>query len=184
MPDTVLRFSWNAWSEEILPAFLDARETASLDPLRTLIPSDQLDEERHILRGRRYLLFGPDERKLIGVGRLLADALRARADATLSIGDHAVALSEAVVASGACAGAAERFSRQIEPDRGLPPWMAGEVGPSLIPPRDVPGVLRDLEAFAGLDVIRDHADLEATVEELRRFFRSSADAAYAWLHRG
>ena len=185
MSHTVRRFVWSDWRHCILPAFEKGRDTASLDPIRSLLKpedlaSDDLDVDAHILRGRRYLLFGRDERKLIGVGHLLSRVLRARGTATLPVGERAAVLSQTVLASGECPDSAHRFTEQLQPDHGLPPWMVGDRGPSIVSADAAATVRKDLEAFAQVSLVQDHADLELVVDELRAFFDAEPDSGFAW----
>ena len=164
-----------------MPAFDKARETATLEPLRSVVPGHLLDADEHILRGRRYLLFGPDERKLIGVGRLLTGALRQASSSSLEAGEHTQELADAVTASGRYPEAALRWSRLLQPDHGLPRWMIGDLGPSVVGPDETSMLATDLEAFAELPVVQDDEALEAHVRDLSAFLQADRGAANAWI---
>ena len=165
----------------IAPAFAKARDTATLEPLRHIVPAHLLDADEHILRGRRYLLLGPDEQKLIGVGRLLIGALRQASSSSLEAGEHTQELADAVMASGRYSEAALRWSRVVQPDHGLPKWMIGDLGPSVVSADETARLVTDLGAFAELPVVQDDEGLEAHVRDLTAFLQAEPGAGCAWI---
>lgn len=145
---TLWHIDWNCWKEQLEPAFAQARDTASLAPLEPWVPAEHLDARRHILTGKRFLLFGPTERKLIQVGTLLRAAFEHHALDRFEQASHIPMLVEKLFAKGQNASLASSLQAAMAPDTGLPEWMQTGTGPSLLSPEQCQALAAQLDAAA------------------------------------
>ncbi len=162
----VHRISWARARDELVPALERAREEASLEPLRSLLDVDRLDRQQFILTGRRYLVFGPEDHKLIGSSTLLADGLVALAEESVDLGEAPEAIVDALRASGEHPTARARFEELLGPDHGTPAWLRGNQAPSLVSPEEVAELRAVLPEVLALPAVASDPDLARAAAEL------------------
>jgi hypothetical protein len=165
---------WSTVTEEILPAFEKARDDGELAPLRPYVPGEALDPLQHILTGKRFIVFGPEEDKLIGAGKLLEQALAKIASHSFRAGPEMHAWL-AAAQHGEAGDAAARWQAALVPETNLPKWMWGERGPSLIPPSTCAELRTDAQTLAATAAIQSDADLRQFSGRLVDFLGRAAD---------
>ncbi len=181
MNTTAHRIPWPVWTDRIVPALEKASADASLKPLEGLVPEVALDPSRHLLRGRRYLLFGPEETVLIQVVPLLEEAIRQASLASLSCGDQVAELAEVSLAFEELAPAALRLKEGLRPGHLVPEWVGGGA-PAVLSPAQVGRLKADLDTLGASDELaaRDRV-LAAFARELADFV--DPESGLAWIHR-
>ncbi len=143
MSDIVLvsRVPW-PFVETVLAAFHEARKDRSRSPLRPFFRSSALDGVE-IVRRRKYRIFGAVETTFAQASNFLTAAIEQKSLESIDVGDApSRSKSDALKAI---------FSH----DHGLPEWMHGDQGPSLVSP----------EETTELVAIMKHADIGWTEEE-------------------
>lgn len=175
----VCRFQWTGWTDQVLPAFEAARDQASLEPLKGLVPDRQLDPGRHILSGRRFLLFGPEERRLMQLGPLVHGAVSQLAEARMDTGGDLESIATRLTATRAFGEAGLALSIVLRGDGGLPKWMQSGSGPTVLKPQDTTQLAALLTAAVDDDALADHPALQTRLKALATFL-TEADAT-GWL---
>jgi hypothetical protein len=151
----VRRIPYRQITEQLWPAFEAAREQGSLEPLRPFLDVDRLDPQAHILTGRRYLLFGPEQRSLIGVRSLVVQALDRLAAETLDLGPAVPRVASILRRRGDRPEELRRWESLFDWDHNLPRWMRGQHGPSLASPEEATALREGLDDVRALAVELD-----------------------------
>lgn len=180
MPTThvLRRIPFEPLVEQVFPALADARDRATLDPLSPYLDIGKLDPDRYILTGRRYLIFGPEQRDLMHVSELLARVVSKMSAETLDIGDDKlVRIVDAIRASGSLVDALPAWEALTQPDRGLPEWIRDGEGPSLITPDEIVKLRSTLPEVRALPAIAEDPELRNATAELEQLLDHAGDPA-------
>lgn len=158
----------------MLPAFEQARARGRLEPLRPFVDLDALDPARHVLTGRKYLLFGPEQRDLFNLRPLLVEALDTLAAERLDVGASGAAFAKVLREGGH-----ERLLSLWEPvldwDHNLPDWMRGYEGPGLVPPPERKTLRDSFVTVFDLPEVRADARLYADLQRMHTLVDACAD---------
>ena len=160
------------------PALRDARDKASLSPLREYLP-EVPDEEKHVLTGKRYIVFGPEVRKLIGVGRLTSAAVRHASGHTVNLGDHCDNLLGALNTSGGFLVEREILESFSHWSFGLEDWMKDEVGPSLFPAKTFSNLMKNWGSVCDAPLVKRDAEKSCKLLEAA-FSHASSGGAFTY----
>lgn len=133
----VRRIPWERVQSGLLPALEQARERASLEPLGDWLDVESLDESDYVLTGRKYLLFGVEQRDLINAHKLLLLGLVRVSEERLDLGSAGVGIADALRAGARHPEALALWEALMGWDHGLPEWLTGHEGPSLASPEEV-----------------------------------------------
>lgn len=153
----------------LFPALEAARKDGSLAPLEPFVSHEHLDSDRHILTGRKYLLFGAEQRELIGVAQLVGRALAHMAAESASMGEAAERVCELIrahVESGPLRDSLPLWEAIEGYDHNLPEWMCGEEGPSLIDPDEVDRLRAVLPELMNHEEVTSNAELADALRAL------------------
>lgn len=144
----VRRLPWEPVGSGVLPALEQAREQASLEPLKDWIDVERLDASRYILTGRKYLLFGAEQHTLFGGSELLLLALDRLTEERLDLEGAGAGIADALRSSGRHAETLALWEAVMGWDHNLPDWMTGHEGPSLVTPPEVARLREAMGAIA------------------------------------
>jgi hypothetical protein len=164
------RIPW-AKAETVLEAFSAARKDRSKTPLEGLFRSSALDGIE-ILRKKRFGWFGETRTVIPRASSFLLAAIEQATLEAIDLGDA----PERAIKSLPPSEDQSRLSAMFSCDHGLPDWMSGEGGPSLLSPAEVTqlrGLLEktssswDVEQKSKLLTLLDHmGEGEALMVEL------------------
>lgn len=135
MSDIVLvsRVPW-PFVETVLAAFEEARRDRSKYPLQPFFRSSALDGVE-IVRKKKYRIFGEVQTSFAQASTFVVAAIEQKAQKSIDVGDAPTrSKTDALVA-------------MFKHDHGLPPWMHGDNGPSLLSPEE----LRELQSIMKRD---------------------------------
>lgn len=159
--------------QQVLPALAKAHSQASLRPLEGMLPKDVLKQGAHILTGRRYLLFGPEERKLIGIDTLLRQVLREHAQDTFPRASRLRELAQELQRSPHHGEASGALRRALLPDAEVPPWLQTGSGPGILPPALGTQLAAALREAITAHPLTEAPDLEAIAQDLAAFLEGT-----------
>lgn len=118
----VSRVPW-PFVETVKAAFEEARNDRSRSPLRPFFRSSALDGVE-IVRKKKYRIFGAVETTFAQASTFLTAAIEQKSIASIDVGD-APTRSEG-----------DALKAMFSHDHGLPKWMHGDKGPSLVSPEE------------------------------------------------
>ncbi|MEM9188262.1 MAG: hypothetical protein AAGF12_03760 [Myxococcota bacterium] len=151
----------------LLTALDAAREQGSLEPLADFMDIGELDPQRHILTGRKFLLFGPAQRDLIATDILLDLGLHRTAHAAASVGNAPEAIATRLQAAGRDEGVGNWLAL-LQPGHGVPPWLQHEGAPGILRGDDLDAFRASLAALLDSPAAAEDPGLAAELTELQR----------------
>ncbi len=149
MKHIIFRIDHATFRDTILPAFKVARDEVSLTPLEPYIAETILDPGKHILTGKRFLIFGAEHRALIGVGRLARAAIEGVGRGSIRAHAYLEPLVAEARAASADPIAVGRWRAAMDGDVGLPDWMKGDEGPAVYGPKDAATLIEQFRTLVG-----------------------------------
>lgn len=138
------RIPWGS-AERLIEAFERAYVEESLVPLEPLLRPSQL-EALKVTREKKFRFFGKEVRRMPQASVQLAVTLERERIEFVDLDTAPMTLAAALRGDPSHATTRTTILELFANDHGLPKWMAGDEGPSLISPPDVKRLLDTLEA--------------------------------------
>ena len=138
------RIPWGS-AERIVEAFDRAFLEESITPLEAVLRKEQLERLKFV-RERQYRFFGKRVRRLPQASVQLALALERERIEFVDIDSAPMTLASTLRGDPSHANARAAILELFANDHGLPAWMAGDEGPSLLSPKEVKRLLETLES--------------------------------------
>lgn len=138
------RIPWGN-AEQLLAAFERALASESMLPLEPLLRATELHSLR-VVRERKFRFFGKEVRRIPQASGILAGALQRDRLERIDLGTAPLSLTATLRGDPSLANARAALHELFANDHGLPAWMAGDEGPSLLGPKDVSRLIEVVES--------------------------------------